>query len=111
MLLKSTDNTARIARRLGCLECLGCLSWMPWESSGISVIVRVTNIRFLILTHGLMIRLAEQPVGCVYYTLRALRYDLMGIIPWRGFPYAWIPTIRSGMAVDAITTHILPICL
>jgi len=39
------------------------------ESSGISEIAWATNVRFLILTHGLMIRLAEQPVGCVYYTL------------------------------------------
>ena len=37
-------------------------------------------------THGLMIRLAELSVGCVYYTNAALRYDLMGIIPWKGFP-------------------------
>jgi len=54
------------------------------------------------MTHGLMIRLAELSVGCVYYTYAALRYDLMGIIPWRGFPYVWTPTIRFGMAVDAI---------
>src|SRR5712671_2749079 len=46
MLLKSTENTADIAGRLGCLECLGRLSRMPWESSGISEIARVTNVRF-----------------------------------------------------------------
>ena len=38
---------------------------------------------FSILTYGLMTRPAEQPVGCVYDTYSALRYDLMGIIPWR----------------------------
>jgi len=27
------------------------------------------NVCFLILTHGLMIRLAELSVGCVYYTV------------------------------------------
>src|SRR5712672_611136 len=61
-----------------------------------------------VLTHGLMIRLAELSVGCVYYTNAALRYDLMGIIPWKGFPCAWIPTIRFGMAVDAINDSGLP---
>jgi len=40
----------------------------------------------LTLTHGLMIRLAEPSVGCVCYTYRTLRYDVMGIIPQRGFP-------------------------
>src|SRR5712675_113841 len=34
-----------------------------------------------------MIRLAERSVGRVYCTYLALRYDLMGIIPRRGFPY------------------------
>src|SRR5712671_5113272 len=66
-VIENAGNTAGIARRLGCLECLGRLSWMPWESSGISEIAWATNVRFLNLTHGLMIRLAEQPVGCVYY--------------------------------------------
>jgi len=47
MLLKSTENTAGIARRLECLECLGRLSWMPWESLGILEIARATNVRFL----------------------------------------------------------------
>ena|SRR5712671_4059943 len=58
--------------------------------------------------HGLMIRLADRSVGYVYYTYLALRYDLMGIIPWRGFPYAWIPTVHFRMAVDAIAFHTLP---
>jgi len=57
---------------------------------------------FCSVTHGLMIRLAGQPVGCVCYTYAALRYDLMGIIPWRGFLCVWTLTIRFGMAVDAI---------
>src|SRR5712672_3582130 len=48
MLLKSTENAAGIARRLGCLEYLGRLSWMLWESSGISEIARVTKMRTLI---------------------------------------------------------------
>src|SRR5712675_1961292 len=108
MLLKSIGNTAGIARRLGCLEYLGRLSWMPWESSGISEIARVTNVHFLILIHGLMIRLTERSVGCVCYTYSALRYDLMGIIPWRGFPCVWTPTICFRMAVDAITFDTLP---
>jgi len=86
MLSKSIGNTAGIAGRLGCLEYPGRLSWMPWESSGISEIARVTNVRFLSLTHGLMIRLADRSDGYVYYTYSALQYDLMGIIPRRGFP-------------------------
>jgi len=57
---------------------------------------------FSILTYGLMTRPAEQPVGCVYDTYSALRYDLMGIIPQGGFPCDWTLTIRFGMAVDAI---------
>jgi len=83
-VIENAGNTAGIARRLGCLECLGCLSWMPWESSGISEVARVTNVRFYV--YGLMIRLAERSVGCVCYTYSALRYDLMGIVPRRGFP-------------------------
>src|SRR5712672_2258869 len=67
-VIENVGNTAGIARRLGCLECLGRLSWMPWESSGISEIARATNVRFLILTHGLMIRLADQSDGYVYDT-------------------------------------------
>jgi len=55
-----------------------------------------------------MIRLADRSEGCVYYTYLALQYDLMGIIPQRGFPCAWIPTIRFRMAVDAIAFHTLP---
>src|SRR5712672_3653332 len=57
---------------------------------------------FRLWTHGLMIRLADRSDGYVYYTHSALRYDLMGIIPRRGFPCVWIPTIRFRMAVDAI---------
>src|SRR5712671_2067844 len=86
MLLKSIGNTAGIASRLGCLECLGRLSGMPWESSGISEIAWVTNVRFVFLTHGLMIRLADRSDGYVYDTYSVLRYDLMGIIPREGFP-------------------------
>src|SRR5712672_3996995 len=48
-VIESTENTARIARRLGCLECLGHLSWMPWESSGISEIARATKRTLLLL--------------------------------------------------------------
>ena len=55
-----------------------------------------------LLTFGLMIRLANLSDGYVYYTYSTLRYDLMGIIPRRGFPCAWIPTIRFGMATGAI---------
>jgi len=84
--IKCTENTADIARRLGCLECLGRLSWMPWESLGISEIAWATNVHFLTLTHELMIRLAELSVGCVYYTYRALRYDLMRDYPSEGIP-------------------------
>ena len=94
MLLKSIENAAGIARRLGCLECLGRLSWMPWESSGISEIAWVTNVRLVSSDSGLMIRLADRSDGYVYDTYLALRYDLMGIIPWKGFPCVWIPTIR-----------------
>jgi len=47
-VIENVGNTASIARGLGCLECLGRLSWMPWESSGISAIARVTNVRFLL---------------------------------------------------------------
>src|SRR5882757_4935523 len=32
----------------------------------------------------------------------ALRYDLMGIIPHEESPWGWAPTIRFGMAADAI---------
>ena|SRR5712671_1724003 len=63
---------------------------------------------FLVLTHGLMIRLADQSDGYVYDTYSALRYDLMGIIPRKGFPCVWIPTIRFWMAVDAIAFQVLP---
>jgi len=111
MLLKSIENAAGIARRLGCLECLGRLSWMPWESPGISEIARVTNVCFPFLTHGLMIRLADRSGGCVYYMNRALRYDLMGIIPRRGFPPCLLLTVRFRMAVDAISDSELPTCL
>jgi len=111
MLLKTTENAASIARRLGCLECLGRLSWVPWESSGISEIARTTNVRFLTMTHGLMIQLADQSDGYVYYTYSALRYDLMGIIPRRGFLCVWTPIILFRMAVDAIAFHTLPTCL
>src|SRR5712675_3400282 len=111
MLLKNTGNTAGIARRLGCLERLGRLSCIPWESSGISEIARTTSVRFLSLTHGLMIRLADQSDGYVYGTYSALRYDLMGIIPRRGFPCVRIPTTRFRMAVDTITLHTLSTCL
>src|SRR5712671_2803811 len=107
-VIKNAGNTAGIARRLECLECLGRLSWMPWESSGISEIARVTNVRFPLLTHGLMIRLADQSDGYVYYTYLALRYDLMGIIPRKGFPCVRIPTICFRMAAGAIAFHTLP---
>src|SRR5882757_6224011 len=33
----------------------------------------------------------------------ALRYDLMGIIPRGESPWGWAPTIRFGMAADAIS--------
>src|SRR5712672_3479030 len=62
---------------------------------------------FRLWTHGLMIRLADRSDGYVYYTHSALRYDLMGIIPRRGFPCVWIPTIRFRMAVDAIASDTL----
>jgi len=89
------------------LECLGCRSWMPWESSGISEIAWVTNVRFVSSLHGLMIRLADQSDRYVCYTYSALRYDLMGITLRRGFPCVWTPTIRFRMAVDAIAFRIL----
>src|SRR5712671_3171237 len=69
---------------------------MPWESSGISEIARVTNCTLSVMTHGLMIRLAKRSVGCVCYTYSALRYDLMGIIPRRGFPYDCFLLYASG---------------
>src|SRR5712671_4729557 len=86
MLLKSTDNTAGIARGLGCLECLGRLSWMPWESSGISGIARVTNVRFLILDSRTDDP-ADRVVGrmCLLYILSTtIRSD--GDYPLEGIP-------------------------
>ena len=55
---------------------------------------RLSGKRTLSITYGLMIRLADRSDGYVYYTYLALRYDLMGILPWKGFPCVWIPTIR-----------------
>jgi len=64
-----------------------------------------------LLTHGLMIRLAEQPVGCVYSTYSALRYDLMGIIPWRDSPVTGPLLYASGWPLMPSTSRNLPICL
>src|SRR5712672_2533176 len=85
MLLKSTENAAGIARRLGCLECLGRLSWMLWESSGISEIARATNVRFLWFRTD---DLTGRSVGLI-------RYDLMGIISCRGFPHGAGPLLYA----------------
>jgi len=48
-----------------------------------------------------MIRSADRSDG--YDTIHsALRYDLMGIIPRGESPWGWAPTVRFGMAADAI---------
>jgi len=99
MLLKSTGNTASIARRLGCWECLGRLSWMSWESSGISEIARATNVRFSYLW-------TDDPTG---RSVGLIRYDTFsntirsdGDYPLEGIPLRLHPTICFGMAIDAI---------
>src|SRR5712672_2152164 len=68
-IIESTENTAGIARRLGCLECLGRLSWMLWESSGISEITRVTNVRFSYLWTDDLIDLIDRidTIRCVLH--------------------------------------------
>jgi len=90
------------------LECLGRLSWMPWESSGISEIARVTNVHFLTSDSW-----TDDPTGqsvgwihLLYIFSTTIRSD--GDYPSEGIPLQLTPTIRFGMAVDAIAFHILP---
>ena len=55
---------------------------------------------------------ADRVVGrmrLLYICGTTLRSD--GDYSLRGFPCVWIPTIRFGMAVDAIAFHTLPACL
>src|SRR5882757_2220994 len=101
MLLNTAENAVGIAGRLGCLECLGRLSWMPWESSGISEIARVTNVHLCLLSW------TDDPTGrsvgwirLLYIFSTTIRSD--GDYPSEGIPLRLIPTIRFGMAVDAI---------
>ena len=82
------------------MECLGRLSWMPWESSGISEIARTTNVRF---TDSW----TDDPSGrsvrwiCLLYILSTtIRSD--GDYPSEGIPLRLFPTIRFGIAIDAI---------
>jgi len=62
------------------------------------------------ITYGLMIRLADWLDW--YVTIHsAIRYDLMGIISCGESPWGWAPTIRFGVAVDAISDLELLTCL
>jgi len=54
-----------------------------------------------------MTRLADRSGGYVYYTYLALRYDLMGIIPWKGIPLGLV----SRLMVRSTVRLVLPCVL
>jgi len=83
-------------------ERLGRLSWMPWKARGSRRSPERQMYAFPFVDSWTDDLAGRRSVGYVYYTDSALRYDLMGIIPRRGFPCVWTPTIRFGMAADAI---------
>jgi|SRR5712671_2479290 len=75
---------------------------MSWENSGISEIARVTNVRFTSdesWTYDPAAR-ADGRVRLLYVLSTTIRSD--GDYPSEGIPLRLHPTIRFGMAADAI---------
>ena len=81
------------------MECLGHPSWMPWESSGISEIARATNVRF---SYFWTDDPTGRSVGLIHYDTFSNTIRSDGDYPLEGIPLRLHPTIRFGMAVDAI---------